>query len=71
MTTKERIDAICLSCGHVRTVAASRLTYDGEPARERPYACSTCGRRTMHGSALGVPDARERANTRAIIRNTP
>jgi len=71
MTTSNRIDALCLACGTVRTVAASRLTYDGEPAQERPYACTTCGRRTMHGSALGVPDARERANTRAIIRPTP
>ena len=71
MTTKQRIDAICLSCGTVRTVAADRLTYDGEPAQERFYACTTCGTRTLHGSALRVPDARERANHRAILRTDP
>lgn len=68
MTTTDQIPALCLTCGTVRTVAASRMLYDGEPVQERLYRCATCGRGTLHGSAVGVPDARERANARAILR---
>ena len=68
MSAPGQVDAICLECGTVRTVAASRMLYDGEPACERLYRCVTCGQRTLHGSTLGVPDARERANARAILR---
>lgn len=71
MSTAGQVDAICLECGTVRQCSASRMFYDGEPVQERMYRCATCGQRTMHGSALGVPDARERANQKAILRTDP